>query len=126
MKEKIFPLSRSQDPSKSIYTRTVLESQKVSGTKSNDDFSKYQTETNFYVEMSKIQREISSVTIEESDIFKRDSNIINDLRDQFDLMRSKLNNYEISFMSKNNDSYISALILERMVVQQEIDTRLHN
>ena len=98
---------------------------KVSGTKSNDAFSKYQTETNsFYVEMSKIQREISSVTIEESDIFKRDSVIINDLRDQFDLMRSKLNNYEISFMSKNNDSYISALILERMVVQQEIDMKI--
>ena len=57
--------------------------------------------------MSKIQREISNVSIEESDIFKRDSVIIKDLRDQFDLMRSKLNNYEISFMSKNNDSYIS-------------------
>ena len=33
-------------------------------------------------------------------------------------------NYEISFMSKNNDSYISALILERMVVQQEIDMKI--
>ena len=108
----------------SIYKDSVRKS-KISGTKSNDDFSKYQTETNsFYVEMSKIQREISSVTIEESDIFKRDSVIINDLRDQFDLMRSKLNNYEISFMSKNNDSYISALILERMVVQQEIDMKI--
>ena len=32
------------------------------------------------------------MSIEESDIFKRDSVIIKDLRDQFDLMRSKLNN----------------------------------
>ena len=74
--------------------------------------------------MSKIQREISNITIEESDIFKRDSVITNDLRDQFDLMRTKLNNYEISFMSNNNDSFISALILERMVVQQEIEMKV--
>ena len=107
-----------------IYKDSIRKS-KISGTKSNDDFSKYQNETNsFYLEMSKIQREISNITIEESDIFKRDSVITNDLRDQFDLMRSKLNNYEISFMSNNNDSFISALILERMVVQQEIEMKV--
>ena len=107
-----------------IYKDSIRKS-KISGTKSNDDFSKYQNETNsFYLEMSKIQREISNITVEESDIFKRDSVIINDLKDQFDLMRSKLNNYEISFMSKNNDSFISGLILERMVVQQEIEMKV--
>lgn len=107
-----------------IYKDSIRKS-KISGTKSNDDFSKYQNETNsFYLEMSKIQREISNITVEESDIFKRDSVITNDLKDQFDLMRSKLNNYEISFMSNNNDSFISALILERMVVQQEIEMKV--
>jgi len=107
-----------------IYKDSIRKS-KISGTKSNDDFSKYQNETNsFYLEMSKIQREISNITVEESDIFKRDSVITNDLKDQFDLMRSKLNNYEISFMSNNNDSFISALILERMVIQQEIEMKV--
>ena len=107
-----------------IYKDSIRKS-KISGTKSNDDFSKYQNETNsFYLEMSKIQREISNITVEESDIFKRDSLITKDLKDQFDLMRSKLNNYEISFMSNNNDSFISALILERMVIQQEIEMKV--
>ena len=45
----------------------------------------------------------------------------NDLKDQFENMRSKLTDYELTFMKTNNDSYVSSLILQRMLMQQEIE-----
>ena len=93
-----------------------LRTSKITGTKSNEDFDKYLKETNdFYVELNKIQLEIRNATIQQ------DTLIVKDLNDQFDLMRTRLTNYEISFMSKNNDSYISSLILQRMIIQSEIE-----
>ena len=98
-----------------VYKDSVRSS-KISGTKSNEDFDKYLKETNdFYVELNKIQLEIRNASI------RQDTLVAKDLNDQFDLMRSRLTNYEISFMSKNNDSYISTLILQRMIIQNEIE-----
>ena len=98
-----------------VYKDSVRSS-KITGTKSNEDFDKYLKETNdFYVELNKIQLEIRNASIQQ------DTLVAKDLNDQFDLMRSRLTNYEISFMSKNNDSYISTLILQRMIIQNEIE-----
>ena len=98
-----------------VYKDSVRSS-KITGTKSNEDFDKYLKETNdFYVELNKIQLEIRNASI------RQDTLVAKDLNDQFDLMRSRLTNYEISFMSKNNDSYISTLILQRMIIQNEIE-----
>ena len=98
-----------------VYKDSVRSS-KITGTKSNEDFDNYLKETNdFYVELNKIQLEIRNASI------RQDTLVAKDLNDQFDLMRSRLTNYEISFMSKNNDSYISTLILQRMIIQNEIE-----
>lgn len=98
-----------------IYKDSVRSS-KITGTKSNEDFNKYLKETNdFYIELNKIQGEVRNASI------VKDSLIISDLNQQFEQMRSKLTDYELSFMTHNNDSYISSLILQRMIIQQEIE-----
>ena len=93
-----------------------MRSSKVSGTKSNEDFTRYMQETsNFYVELNKIQAEIRNAEI------IQDSIIASDLNQQFEKMRSKVFDYEINFMNVNNESYISSLILQRMLMQREIE-----
>jgi thiol-disulfide isomerase/thioredoxin len=93
-----------------------MRTSKISGTKSNEGFEKYMKETNvFYIELNKIQMEIRTSSI------NQDSLITNDLKDQFENMRSKLTDYELTFMKTNNDSYVSSLILQRMLMQQEIE-----
>ena len=92
-----------------------MRSSKITGTKSNEDFFRYVKQTkSFYVELDKIQSELRGTSLS-------DSLISNDLKDQFEQMRSKLNDYELDFMNTNNDSYISTLILQRMLTQQEIE-----
>ena len=68
----------------------------------------------FYLELSKIQFEIRNANIQ------RDSMVVDDLNDQFEAMKTKLSDYELNFIKVNNDSYLSSLILQRMVMQQEI------
>lgn len=97
-----------------IYKDSIRTS-KVTGTKSNEDFAKYMKETSeFYLELSKIQFEIRNANIQ------RDSMVVDDLNDQFEAMKTKLSDYELNFINVNNDSYLSSLILQRMVMQQEI------
>jgi len=97
-----------------IYKDSVKNS-KILGTKSNLDFAKYMKETtDLYTELSKIQFEIRSANVE------RDSLVVDDLNNQFESMKNKLTDYELNFIKVNNDSYLSTLILQRMVMQQEI------
>jgi thiol-disulfide isomerase/thioredoxin len=51
----------------------------------------------------------------------KDTILINDLTSQFESLRSKLLKYEESFVVENNDSYLSSLILQRMLMNQEIE-----
>ena len=96
-----------------------LSSSKVSGTKSNDEFKKYKNETlKFTNELSKIDQEINIA------ISRSDSLIVADLESQFINMRKKLTDYEFEFINQNNDSYISSLILRRMIFERSIDFRL--
>ena len=92
-----------------------IRSSKVKGTKSNEDFSRYMSETsNFYTELNKIQLEIRSANVQ------MDSLVVDDLNDQFESIKVKLSDYDLNFIKINNDSYLSTLILQRMVMQQEI------
>jgi thiol-disulfide isomerase/thioredoxin len=92
-----------------------VRTSKISGTKSNLDFAKYMNETtDLYTELSKIQFEIRSANVE------MDSMVVDDLNDQFESMKTKLTDYDLNFIKVNNDSYLSTLILQRMVMQQEI------
>jgi thiol-disulfide isomerase/thioredoxin len=98
-----------------IYKDSIRAS-KVTGTKSNDDFTDYKLKTkDFYSELTKIQNEIRTAN------FMKDTILINDLTSQFESLRSKLLKYEESFVVENNDSYLSSLILQRMLMNQEIE-----
>jgi thiol-disulfide isomerase/thioredoxin len=98
-----------------IYKDSIRAS-KVTGTKSNDDFTDYKIKTkDFYFELTKIQNEIRTAN------FMKDTILINDLTSQFESLRSKLLKYEESFIVENNDSYLSSLILQRMLMNQEIE-----
>ena len=93
-----------------------LRSTKINGTKSNDDFKIYIDESSSLInELNNIQNEINY------NIALNDSLLTDDLEKQFINMRKKLNDYEFDFMKNKNDSYISALILQRMVFERSID-----
>ena len=93
-----------------------LRSTIIKGTKSNDDFKQYIDESSSFInELNSIQNEINY------NIAINDSLIKLDLEEQFIEMRKKLTDYEYDFMSNKNDSYVSALILQRMVFERSID-----
>ena len=93
-----------------------LRSTIIKGTKSNDDFKQYIDESSSFInELNNIQNEINY------NIAINDSLIKLDLEEQFIDMRKKLTDYEYDFMSNKNDSYVSALILQRMVFERSID-----
>ena len=93
-----------------------LRSTKINGTKSNDDFKTYVDESSSLInELNNIQNEINY------NIALNDSLLTDDLEKQFINMRKKLTDYEFDFMKNKNDSYISALILQRMVFERSID-----
>ena len=93
-----------------------LRSTKINGTKSNDDFKVYIDESSSLInELNNIQSEINY------NIALNDSLLTDDLEKQFINMRKKLTDYEFDFMTNKNDSYISALILQRMVFERSID-----
>ena len=93
-----------------------LRRTKINGTKSNDDFKTYVDESSSLInELNNIQNEINY------NIALNDSLLTDDLEKQFINMRKKLTDYEFDFMKNKNDSYISALILQRMVFERSID-----
>lgn len=93
-----------------------LPSSKVSGTKSNEHFVKYRSDISEYTdELSKIDLEIGNA------VRSFDSLIAKDLQSQFILIRKKLTDYELDYIENNNDSYISSLILKRMIYERSID-----
>ena len=98
-----------------IYKDSIRTS-KISGTKSNQDWTDYLNETQIYTtELNNIQIEINQL------IRTGDSILISDLEEQFKEVRGKLVKYEFLFMDDRKDSYISALILQRMIFERSID-----
>ena len=99
-----------------ILYKDSIRSSKITGTKSNDDFKLYIDQSSSLInELNNIQNEINY------NIALNDSLLVDDLEKQFVDMRNKLTDYEFNFMKDNNDSYISALILQRMVFERSID-----
>ena len=98
-----------------VYTDS-LRSSKITGTKSNKDWTDYLKESQIYTtELNNIQIEINQ------SLRKGDSVLIYDLEEQFIDIRSKLVDYEFLFMDNRKDSYISALILQRMIFERSIE-----
>ena len=65
--------------------------------------------------MSSIQNDINNA------LSTRDSLVLDDLESQFLEMREKLSDYEFNYIKESGDSYISSLILRRMIFERSID-----
>lgn len=98
------------------FNKDSLSKSKIFGSRSNEDFKKYIDETRIFIDQLNI---ISDEITRGYGI--ADSLKIDDLGKQFEEMRNKLTDYEFDFMKKNNDSYVSTLILQRMVFERSIE-----
>lgn len=88
----------------------------IRGTISNKEFEIYKKETEiFTTELSSIQNDINNA------LSTRDSLVLDDLESQFLEMREKLSDYEFNYIKESGDSYISSLILRRMIFERSID-----
>lgn len=88
----------------------------IKGTISNKEFEIYKKETEtFTTELSSIQNDINNA------LSTRDSLVLDDLESQFLNMRKKLSDYEFNYIKESGDSYISSLILRRMIFERSID-----
>lgn len=88
----------------------------IGGTPSNMDLQAYRKETADYANaMQSIAQEIQSVNA------MGDNIMAEDLQQQYKDIEGKLNAYERNFMETKNDSYISALILERYITQKVLN-----
>jgi len=88
----------------------------IGGTASNKDLQAYRKETQEYAAaMSAIVQEIQAANS------MGDNLMAEDLQQQYKNIEGKLNAYEKDFMQIKNDSYISALILERFLSQKTMN-----
>jgi peroxiredoxin len=100
-----------------IAYKDSLRSSLVKGTPSNRDFADYLKGAQaFGKDLNRIQMEMRSPAV------IRDSLAQADLKEQFDAMIEKLTQYELNFVNSNTDSYISSLVLERMLMNKSIET----
>lgn len=98
-----------------IYKDSIRAS-KVSGTKSNKEFSRYITETTPLIDdLFGIQNEMRNAMI------SRDSLAFADLQEQLNDMQTKFTDFQVDYVTTNNDSYISTLILEQLILNKGIE-----
>lgn len=92
-----------------------IRTSRIRGTSSNEEFYNYRKESMTYIdELMGIQNEMRNAMI------AKDSLLLTDLQEQFEEMRGDLQDFEISFVSDNPKSYISALILQQLLANQAI------
>ncbi len=92
-----------------------IRSSKASGTKSNKDFRRYINESTPIIEdLFSIQNEMRNAMI------SRDSLSFVDLQEQLSEMQTKFTDFQVGFIKSNADSFVSALILEQLVINSGI------
>lgn len=87
----------------------------LKGTPSNLDLMRYKTDTKGFADaLNGIVKDIQQANSVGDNI------LVEDLQAQYKEMQEKLNNYEMSYVKENVDSYVSSLILERFISQKLI------
>ena len=110
----IFLIAESGTIKVTIYKDSIYAS-KVSGTISNESFTEYNKGSiNYINNLNIIRNEI--IEAQESN----DTLLLVDLQQQFSDIRNQLQAYELNFIEQNNNSYVSALILERILMSNII------
>jgi thiol-disulfide isomerase/thioredoxin len=98
-----------------IFKDSISKSQ-VYGTKSNDDFLKYKSETKYLVD------DMNNISYEAQDaIMKGDVAIAMELEKEYNSKEREVMLYEWDFIIDNNDSYMSALLLEVFMIENKVN-----
>ena len=98
-----------------IFKDSISKS-KVYGTKSNDDFLKYKSETKYLVD------DMNNISYEAQDaIMKGDVAIAMELEKEYSSKEREVMLYEWDFIIDNNDSYMSALLLEVFMIENKVN-----
>lgn len=93
-----------------------ITSSLVSGTKSNNDFNVYRTETKTLIE------NINQIAYDQQQaIFDNDLELASKLRKDISRKEQEVMLYEWDFIVKNKDSYMSALLLEVFMVENKVN-----
>ena len=76
----------------------------------------YKAETKVFVSsMNAISNDLQQAS------FNRDSLLLEDLQEQYKDVQDQVRDYEVNFIKKNNNSYISVLILERFLISKQMN-----
>ena len=98
-----------------IFKDSISKS-KVYGTKSNDDFLKYKSETKYLVD------DMNNISTEAQDaIMNGDVGIAIELEKEYNSKEREVMLYEWDFIIDNNDSYMSALLLEVFMIENKVN-----
>ncbi len=98
-----------------IFKDSISKS-KVYGTKSNDDFLKYKSETKYLVD------DMNNISSEAQDaIMNGDVGIAVELEKEYNSKEREVMLYEWDFIIDNNDSYMSALLLEVFMIENKVN-----
>ena len=93
-----------------------ITSSLVSGTKSNNDFNVYRTQTKTLIE------NINQIAYNQQQaIFDNDLELASKLRKDINRKEQEVMLYEWDFIVKNKDSYMSALLLEVFMVENKVN-----
>ena len=93
-----------------------ISKSKIYGTKSNDDFIKYKSETKFLVD------DMNNISYEAQDaIMTGDVEIAMELEKEYKSKEREVMLYEWDFIIDNLDSYMSALLLEVFMIENKVN-----
>ena len=93
-----------------------ISKSKVYGTKSNDDFIKYKSETKFLVD------DMNNISYEAQDaIMTGDVSTAMELEKEYNSKEREVMLYEWDFIIDNLDSYMSALLLEMFMIENKVN-----
>lgn len=93
-----------------------ISNSKVYGTKSNDDFIKYKSETKFLVD------DMNNISYEAQDaIMTGDVTTAMELEKEYNSKEREVMLYEWDFIVDNLDSYMSALLLEVFMIENKVN-----
>ena len=93
-----------------------ISKSKVYGTKSNDDFIKYKSETKFLVD------DMNNISYEAQDaIMTGDVTTAMELEKEYNSKEREVMLYEWDFIVDNSDSYMSALLLEVFMIENKVN-----
>lgn len=87
-----------------------IDASKISGTTSNDHFNDYKLETKIFIKsIDEIKSEIQIAAQ------NGNNQLVNDLQNDYNIVQKQIYEYEVEFLKRNFDSYLSIILLERFV-----------